>query len=162
MSKGLSGLLTGIFFATVTYSEAQLRVGMHVGYATEFKALAGINGEFFLSQRISLSPSAVIYARQENDYGNWEQSTSYWELNADSHFYFIRDQSFYLLGGLTYVHKKTTLTGFEDYNNSLLGINLGLGANFGSKKVHPFFEIKYGGVYESQFIGITGVRFDLK
>lgn len=159
MSKKRIGLLIAISLAAYTYSVAQSRVGAQIGYGTEFKGLAGINGEFFISQRLSLSPSAAFYVPQSFYNGAYE--ISYWELNADAHFYFMKDEGVYALGGLSFVQKKITSPDYDDYSDGVVTINLGLGANFGKKKIHPFFEFIYKGGWEEQFIVCGGVRFDL-
>lgn len=115
-------------------SSAQ-KIGVMLGYGTEVEELGiGLNGEFNINSKVSISPSFVYWFP--------EDPISWWEFNANVNYYFTTAGSadFYGLGGIN-------LFGYNvegGDGESEVGLNLGAGCNFNiGKSWEPFTEIKF-------------------
>lgn len=134
-------------------SSAQ-KIGVMLGYGTEVEQLGlGINGEFNINSKVSISPSFVYWF--PNDPINW------WEFNANVNYYFTKAGSadFYGLAGINLFSAK--IDDAED-GNSDVGLNLGAGANFNiGKSWEPFTELKFV-IGDADQLGLFfGVKFKL-
>jgi opacity protein-like surface antigen len=145
-------------------SFAQSRLGLQAGYGFEIeKPFAGLNGEFFLADRVSIAPDISFYAPEQATIFGTQYKVSFWELNGDLHFYFNKGEkaSFYALGGVNHVTAKVK-AGSQSASDSETGANVGLGVSFSSPKSVPFIQFKYETVGTGQFVIMGGVRFPLK
>jgi outer membrane immunogenic protein len=133
-------------------SSAQ-KIGVMLGYGTEVEELGiGINGEFNINDKVSISPSFVYWFP--------EDPISWWEFNANVNYYFTKAGSadFYGLAGIN-------LFGYniEDGDGqSEVGLNLGAGANFDiGKSWEPFTELKFV-IGDADQLGLFfGVKFKI-
>lgn len=118
-------------------SSAQ-KIGVMLGYGTEVEELGiGINGEFNINDKVSISPSFVYWFP--------EDPISWWEFNANVNYYFTKAGAadFYGLAGINLFSAKVDYNGEND-SNSEVGLNLGAGANFNiGKNWEPFTELKF-------------------
>jgi outer membrane protein X len=133
-------------------SSAQ-KIGVMLGYGTEVEDLGlGINGEFNINDRVSISPSFIYW---------FVENASVWEFNANVNYYFTKagTADFYGLAGINLFGVK--VEGAED-GNSEVGLNLGAGANFDiGKSWEPFTELKFV-IGDFDQLGIFfGVKFKL-
>ena len=114
-------------------SSAQ-KIGVMLGYGTEVEELGlGINGEFSINEKVSISPSFVYWFP--------EDPISWWEFNANVNYYFTKAGSadFYGLAGINLFGYK-----YDGDGQSEVGLNLGAGANFNiGKNWEPFTELKF-------------------
>lgn len=133
-------------------SSAQ-KIGVMLGYGTEVEELGiGINGEFNINDKVSISPSFVYWFP--------EDPISWWEFNANVNYYFTKAGSadFYGLAGIN-------LFGYNIENGdgqSEVGLNLGAGANFDiGKSWEPFTELKFV-IGDADQLGLFfGVKFKI-
>jgi outer membrane immunogenic protein len=146
-------------------SQAQIRVGGFLGFGSEVEqAGIGINGEFVLSEKVAISPNLLFYFPKKN--GNIK--TSFWELNGNLNYYFLNSEpvSVYGIAGLnvTSIKVKYDDNAFfdNDYSDSEVGLNLGIGANFTVGNVLPFSELKYTVSDFDQLVFILGVKFPIR
>jgi outer membrane protein X len=154
-------LLVLMLAAIVVSSNAQTRVGALLGYASKFSQPAlGGNLEFFIDEKISLSPNLLLYFPESHNNKRW----GYFEINFNGNYYFYSKDvfEFYGLGGLNYTHVRFKDKTFTDnsYVDGNLNLNLGGGINF--KIGHgflPFSEVRYviGGT--NQVVVVAGLRF---
>src|SRR5688572_10773144 len=118
-------------------SSAQ-KIGVMLGYGTEVEELGiGVNGEFNINDKVSISPSFVYWFP--------EDPISWWEFNANVNYYFTKAGSadFYGLAGINLFSAKIDYNGEND-SNSEVGLNLGAGVNFNiGKNWEPFTELKF-------------------
>lgn len=125
--------VVGFLFAAGTAS-AQ-KVGVFLGYGTEVEELGiGVNGEFNINSKVSIAPSFIYWFP--------EDPISWWEFNANGHYYFATSGSadFYGLAGINLFSAK--IEGGD--SESEVGLNLGAGANFNiGKNWEPFTELKF-------------------
>ena len=150
-----------VLFIAVTSAVSQVRVGGMLGYGSEVEQLGiGVNAEFHINDKMSLAPNLFFYLPEKTG----GVKLSYWELNADFHYYFLSADviGLYGLGGLNLTTAKfkaddTFLNGRED-SHSELGLNLGLGANFDLGTVIPFAELKYVAGDADQAVVFFGVK----
>jgi outer membrane protein X len=134
-------------------SSAQ-KIGVMLGYGTEVEDLGiGVNGEFNINDRVSISPSFIYW---------FVENASVWEFNANVNYYFTKAGSadFYGLAGINMFSAKADFEGAE--RNSEVGLNLGAGANFNvGKSWEPFTELKFV-IGDFDQLGIFfGVKFKL-
>lgn len=133
-------------------SSAQ-KIGVMLGYGTEVEELGiGINGEFNINDKVSISPSFIYWFP--------EDPISWWEFNVNVNYYFTKAGSadFYGLAGIN-------LFGYniEDGDGqSEVGLNLGAGANFDiGKSWQPFTELKFV-IGDADQLGLFfGVKFKI-
>jgi outer membrane immunogenic protein len=144
-------------------SFAQVRVGGMVGYGSDINQWGlGANAEFFFnnSSKMAIAPKLMFYFPQKSGGIKY----SYWELNGDFHYYFVKDNpvGIYGLAGLnlTTVRTKAAANYLEGYDNSHseLGVNLGLGMNVDVGSVLPFAEVKYIAGNISQTVIFLGLK----
>jgi outer membrane immunogenic protein len=150
--------VVGFLFAASTVS-AQ-KVGGFLGYGAEIESLGiGVNGEFDLSQKLTLSPSFIFFF--PNDDFTWI------DLNGNLNYYFLNEgvDLYGLVGlNLAIVSYNGNNQVVEDNTDSELGLNFGFGANFDvGQKFEPFAEMKYAALSDfDQFSIIFGLKFRLK
>jgi hypothetical protein len=165
MSKKHLVIVLAFILCSAMQANSQTRLGVQAGYGTEIETLFfGFHGEFFLNEKVSLAPGFSFYLPQKVDIGGNEVKSKYWELNGDVHYYFSKSgtASFYGLGGLNYLHAKTTysdILNLPDESDGEIGINLGIGLNIEKGNTIPFFELKYETTAEGQFVILGGIRF---
>lgn len=132
-----SVLAFGLFFS----AKAQ-RLGLGLAYGSEVKAGGvAINGEFFLSKRIAISPAAIFYFDKA------------WEANGNLNFILAGSSSVlpYAIAGLNI---------FSSSGSTNLAANLGFGANYKiSRKSRLFTEAKFELGESQQFVILGGIKF---
>jgi outer membrane immunogenic protein len=146
-------------------SIAQPRLGGMLGYGSEAEQWGlGVNGEFFLSNRVSASPGLFFYIPEKNK----GVKRSFWEINGNFHYYFLEEDFIELYGlaglNLTSFRVRTDdefLDGRES-SDSELGVNFGLGANFDAGAVVPYAELKYTASALDQAVIFIGLKFPLR
>lgn len=161
-------LLTIAFVLTSMASFAQTRVGGYLGYGSEVESLAlGVNAEFFVAEKISIAPSFTFFFPKKDEFFGVTVKTSFWELNADGHYYFTdsdADVAFYGLAGLNLLGVKQTVESggtSDSASDTEFGLNLGAGANFTMGNLMPFAEVKFETVGDGQLVLLAGLRFAL-
>ena len=144
-------------------TRAQIRIGGAVGYATGLNQFcAGTNGEFFVSDKISLAPSILGFFLQTSP----RERNGVVEINFDGHYYVYTYDvfQFYGIGGLSYlVSNYDGDAGLkeENYTRSNLTLNLGGGVNFDlGKKAMPYSEIKVA--FDNEVAVTIGLKIKLK
>src|SRR5690606_41039103 len=105
----------------------------------------GANAEFGILEKLSVSPSFAYYFTENTDFAKM----SFWELNANAHYYFTSEGplAFYGLAGLNYTHTSVSFDfgdiglggmGSASGGDGKIGLNVGGGANFNiGSKVMP-------------------------
>ena len=164
---------------TSNFSFAQVKVYPGLVYGSEIEKPGFVLGsEFFLSEKVSISPDFIYYLPQKESQvvstSKIEVKAQLWELNGNVHYYFVNNSSisFYGLGGLNYSHaavkyKQTdTDTGQVesefDVSDGEVGLNLGAGVNFAVRSsLTPFLELKYVAASTDQLVIGGGLKFDL-
>jgi len=113
------------------------KIGFFLGYGTEVEELGiGLNGEFGVSERVSIQPSFVYWFPEE--------PFTWWEFNANVNYYFTTEGTadFYGLAGINLFKYNVDIDGVD--GESEVGLNLGAGANFDiGKSWAPFTEVKF-------------------
>jgi outer membrane protein X len=151
-------LLACIPFATVAPAQ-EIRVGGFLGYASDDigQACLGITGEFMLNETMSIAPDVIQYFPETNE----NVKASWYEINANFNYYFLKEQKVQLYGqaGLNFTHFRASRNGNAFGTNGELGINIGFGLDFPvSDKVIPCLLMKYTiGDYDKALIG-AGVK----
>jgi outer membrane immunogenic protein len=158
-------LLTALSVILSFAAQAQIRIGGFLGFGTEVENPGlGINGEFTINDKVSISPNLLFYFPKKN--GGVKQSV--WELNGNVNYYFVSDNSFsfYGLAGLNVTNVKVKYNNFFGYDGSAsdseLGLNLGIGANFTAGNILPFAEMKYTISDFDQLVIMAGIKFPLR
>jgi len=131
-------LVIALLFVGFTQLQAQTKFGAQLNYSTSSVAALGIgaHAEIFLNDNMSIQPAFDYYFAKEYAPG---VSQSNWAINGDFHYYFTDDSpKFYGIGGLSFFSSSASGGGYTA-TGTTLGINLGVGANFGA----PFVEAKY-------------------
>lgn len=162
----LFGLLF-TFIAISTQAQEDTRLGAFLAYGTEIENLGvGVNAEFPIAEKITLSPSFIYYLPKE-EFGvdlNW------WEINANVNYYLLNESnlSLYAIGGLNYSNVSVSISdsipGIGDISSSdgRFGLNLGGGANFNiGSNITPFAELKYVIIDGGQLVLGAGVRIQI-
>jgi outer membrane immunogenic protein len=160
-------LLIPIFFiGFVLSSTAQndSRLGGFLAYGSEVESFGiGVNAEFSISKRISLSPSFIYYLPRKEG----QVKINWWEMNANAHYYFLKQSKldFFGLGGLNYTQIRINSNNFDGHasnSDGNLGLNLGLGANYEmGKLLTPFVHAKYIVMENGMFVVAAGLRIIL-
>jgi outer membrane immunogenic protein len=146
--------LAFIICMMATVDSSAQKIGVMLGYGTEVEDLGiGVNGEFNINDKVSISPSFVYW---------FVENASVWEFNANVNYYFTKAGSadFYGLAGINMFSAKADVEGAE--RNSEVGLNLGAGANFNiGKNWEPFTELKFV-IGDFDQLGLFfGVKFKL-
>jgi hypothetical protein len=143
---------------------SQIKAGAFLGYGSKTERVAlGVNGEFFVAEKISIAPSFNFLYSKTFDFFGTEVKTTLSEINADLHYYLLNSDAVgvYGLAGLNLL-LSTAKVGGESDSDTEVGANIGAGANFlNSGKISPFVEIKYETKFEQVLFG-GGVRFTIK
>lgn len=156
-----------VSFGSIFVSSAQIdtRIGGGLAYGSEIENIGiGVNGEFGIMDKLSISPSFIFYLPKEEGPVN----VSWWEVNGNANYYFIQKEDFsvYGLAGINYTHVKVDYSGSSIYDfeatEGRIGLNIGGGAtyDFGSKII-PFAELKYVVIDEGQLVLMAGVKFNI-
>jgi len=156
----LALILLAVFGVT---AKAQTRVAPMLGYATKYSQPAlGGNAEFFIEDKISISPSMLLYFPESHQNSRW----GYVEFNLNGNYYFYSKDvfEFYAIGGLNYsrVRYKDKINGDNSYSDDNINLNIGGGINFKvDTDLLPFSEIRYvlGGT--DQAVIVAGVKFTI-
>ncbi len=152
--KRLLGLLIFTVAVFVTQHANAQKLGVFLGYGTEVEELGiGVNGEFAINDKVAIAPSLIYWFP--------EDPVSWWEFNANAMYYFTKAGSadFYGLAGINLFSAK--VEGGD--NNSEVGLNIGVGANFNiGKNWEPFTELKFVLGDADQLGLFFGARFKLR
>ncbi|PKD19447.1 hypothetical protein APR41_15925 [Salegentibacter salinarum] len=167
MKKTLFSIILMLGFLSTTQAQEETRIGGFLAYGTEIENLGiGVNAEFPVMEKLSISPSVIYYFPKE-EYGfkmNWL------EFNANANYYFLNnsDLGVYALGGLNYSSIKVSyddswgMGGNFSASDGRFGLNLGGGLNFDiGSSILPFAEIKYVILDSGQLVASAGVKFKL-
>lgn len=151
-------LFTLLLAGVISFAaSAQTRVGGLLAYGSEIESM-GIGGvaEFMIKENMGISPSLVFF------FGN--DDYTWWELNGNFNYYFATEGSaqIYGLAGLNFASIGYD-NDFYDDSDTEVGLNLGIGANFVTKKDNllPFVEVKYVVSDADQLCIFAGVKFIL-
>ncbi|MBT1702812.1 outer membrane beta-barrel protein [Chryseosolibacter indicus] len=153
-------LFSTLFCSALT---AQIRVGGMLGTGTDIDRWGlGINAEYLFNEKMGVAPKLFFYFPEDTGVGK----ISFWELNADFHYYFLSEDvvSVYGLAGLNFLFGKINYDNdlfLDDRSDSDVGLNLGVGANFFVGKVIPFAELKYVAGGADQAVIFLGVKFPI-
>ncbi len=133
--KKVGAILSFILCMLAAVDSSAQKIGVFLGYGTEVEELGiGINGEFNINSKVSIAPSFIYWFP--------EDPISWWEFNANAHYYFTKAGSadFYGLAGINLFGYNVDGADGE----SEVGFNLGAGANFNiGKNWEPFTELKF-------------------
>jgi hypothetical protein len=158
-------LILGISMVFTAASNAQIRVGGMLGYGSQISQWGlGLNGEFFINEKMAIAPSLLFYFPEKS--GGYKYS--YWELNGNFHYYFLSQEvvSLYGLAGLNMttarIRRNNDFINGVDRSNSQAGLNIGFGANFNLGTVIPFAELKYIAGNIDQAVLFLGVKLPIK
>lgn len=166
----LSLLFIGLFSNHAQAQVIDTRIGGMLAYGTEIENLGiGVNAEFGIADKISISPSLIYYLPKS--YGPTKMN--WLEVNANANYYFLNDDKFdvYGLAGLNYssisVKYDGPSFGGVDGNfkgsDGRFGLNLGAGANMhlSNDNIMPFAELKYVIIDGGQLVIAAGVKFKI-
>lgn len=154
---------------TANAQEIETRIGGMLTYGTEIENIGvGVNAEFGIMDKLSISPSFIYYLPKETG----PIKVNWFEFNANANYYFLQDEKFdfYGLGGLNYTHVNVKYDGptFEGLGGSVnggdgrVGLNLGGGANLNlDGNITPFAELKYVIIDGAQLVIAAGVRINI-
>lgn len=153
------------FFSTILCSTvfAQFRVGAMLGTGTEIDRWGlGVNAEYLFNEKMGVAPKLFFYFPEDVP----GAKLSFWELNADFHYYFLSEDivSIYGLAGLNFLFGKINYDNdllLDDRTNNDVGLNLGIGANIHVGTVIPFAELKYVAGDADQAVIFLGVKFPI-
>lgn len=161
---------TAIFFIPKnSIAQIDTRIGGMLAYGTEIKNIGfGVNAEFGIMEKLSISPSFIYYLPKTEG----PVKINWFEFNANANYYFLADQEFdfYGLAGLNYSSVKVKYDGgfggmfgggSASTSDGRLGLNLGAGANFNLNGITPFAEIKYVIIDGGQLVLAAGVKFNI-
>jgi outer membrane immunogenic protein len=157
--KKLGVLVAFIVCMGAAVDSSAQKIGVMLGYGTEVEQLGlGVNGEFNINSKVSISPSFVYWFPNE--------PLKFWEFNANVNYYFTKAGSadFYGLAGInlfTVKYDGDVPAGVDD-SESKVGLNLGAGANFNiGKSWEPFTELKFV-IGDADQLGLFfGVKFKI-
>lgn len=143
-------------------ANAQVRFGAFMGYAEKIDLWGlGAQVEVIVSDRVGISPSFVYFFPRKL---NADVQTTFWEWNANGHYYLINGDkvNFYGLAGFNYSTTRVStedVSGDQIVNDYNAGLNLGAGLLFKIDRLLPFAEAKYTAGSYSQFAFFAGVRY---
>lgn len=131
------------------FAQAQVKVGAHLGFSAVKDFGVGVNGEYFLNEKISIAPDfAYFFTTSEPNV----KRTSY-EINLNGHYYFYEKDKFKSFGLLGLNHSRfSTSSKFEsdfitntlDLSFSKTTLNLGIGITYQvADKIELFSSLKY-------------------
>lgn len=159
--------MAALFFGGLFVSSAQVetRIGGMLAYGTEIENPGmGVNAEFGILEKLSVSPSFIYYLPKEEAGIN----INWFELNGNANYYFLQGNSdVYGLAGLNYTSVKVDYSENSFFSgNSIsdgrMGLNIGGGANFHiGSSILPFAEVKYVIIDGGQLVIAAGVKFAL-
>ncbi len=157
--KKLFFLASVVLCLLAAHSVSAQKIGGFLAYGSEIESLGiGVNGEFNVAQKLTISPSFVFYF-PNND-------VTWLELNGNLNYYLLREGiDFYGLAGLNLaiLSYASNSPYYEGGSNSEIGLNLGFGVNFDvGQSFKPFAEMKYT-ISDFDQLGIFfGLKFNLK
>jgi len=159
MKKLLFLVFSVVLCLFAAQSVSAQKIGGFLAYGSQIESLGiGVNGEFDLSQKLTLSPSFVFFFPKNN--------FTWVDLNGNVNYYFLKEGvDFYGLVGLNLAI--LSYNGNDQFiqnnTNSELGINLGIGTNFDvGQNFKPFVEMKYVLSDADQFAVFFGLKFNVK
>lgn len=174
--KKLTIAVLSLFFlslfslTTVRAQTVDTRVGGMVAYGSEIENVGvGVNAEFGILDKLSVSPSFIYYFPKEEG----PVEATWFEINANANYYVLENTQFdvYGLAGLNYTHVKVDVDmpsvggfggGSSSGSDSRFGLNLGAGGNINlSGGIMPFAELKYVIIDDGQFVIAGGVKFKI-
>ncbi len=143
------------FISTASFAQFKFGGGLTLGSKVSIdddlseKMGIGLNirGDYSFNDALSVSPGFTLFFPSAPG----DVDITLWQLNADAHYNFYNADgiSIYGLGGLNYRYAKV-----EDFDDSEIGLDLGVGANF-----NKFFgEIKYDTAFEQVALSV-GIMF---
>lgn len=154
-------------FGGISISSAQMdtRIGAMLAYGTEIENPGiGVNAEFGVMEKLSISPSFIYYFPKEES----GISINWWEINANANYYFLQGNTdVYGLAGLNYSSVKVEFPENSFFSGASasdgrFGLNIGGGANFNlGGAITPFAELKYVIIDGGQLVIGAGVKFTL-
>ncbi|MGB3465432.1 MAG: hypothetical protein WBA74_09180 [Cyclobacteriaceae bacterium] len=146
---------------------AQKYVGGGIAFGSEIESVGlFVNGEYFVTDQISVAPSLIYFAPR--DFGSVKIRQSEFNINGNYHFDTDTGLDFYALAGLNFAFISTPIvnpfTGVETRSsNTEVGLNIGGGFNYQWKdNLLPFVEIKYSLSDYDQLVLMGGVKLILK
>ncbi len=146
---------------------AQKYIGGGLAFGSQIESAGiGINGEYFVTDQISIAPS-LIYFFPRTLFGDLKFKQT--DLNINANYHFITDNEFdiYALGGINVaivsVPFFNPFSGERNSNSATeIGLNIGGGFNYHlNDKLLPFAELKYNISSFDQLILMGGVRIIL-
>lgn len=159
--------IAALFFGGLFVSSAQVetRIGGMLAYGTEIENPGiGVNAEFGILEKLSVSPSFIYYLPK--DLGGI--SINWWELNGNANYYFLKGNiDVYGLAGLNYTnvsmdYPDNPFLPDGSVSDGRFGLNIGGGANFDiGSSILPFAELKYVVIDGGQLVIAAGVKFAL-
>lgn len=167
----LLAVLLLAFIGTLSAQKSKT-AGVHIAFGSEIEQVGiGVNGEFFVAEKVSIAPELNLFFPEKNTYNNGGFKSTYkystWSVSGDVHYYFVTTDKigFYGLAGLSLAvvrwstNINTNPPQETSDSDSELGLNLGVGANFTVPgKIIPFGQLKYETHYE-QLLLQAGIRF---
>jgi outer membrane protein with beta-barrel domain len=165
----LFSVIALIFILSICQSNAQTRFGGFLAFGTEIETLGiGANGEFFITEEISIAPDILYFFPNKTDLGSGEELKLKWfEFNANGHYHFDTGGSVmpYGLAGLNFaiVGIESTASSLPfDESSTEVGLNLGGGADFDiGSNIMPFAEIRFVIGNADQLVLSGGVRIGI-
>lgn len=146
---------------------AQKYIGGGLAFGTQIESVGiGINGEYFVTDQISIAPS-LIYFFPRTLFGDLKFKQTDLNINANYHFDTDSELDFYALGGINFAIVSVPFFNpftAERTSNTATEVGLNLGAGFNYKlndKLMPFAELKYNISNFDQLILMGGVRLIL-
>jgi hypothetical protein len=134
-------LMTGLLMVNCAFG--QVKLGAFVGRYPNRNLGLGVGAEIDLHKKLSISPSLAVYFPRAYGAGG----TFMANLNANYKFFSTQKVGFYTVSGVVVLRNRTI---FYDGGNSpgnlnqtLGGINLGIGANINLTTFTPFAETNY-------------------
>ena len=137
-------ILTLLFFGFLSYFSTAQRIGAGLAYGSDVSVAGlGINGEFFLKDKVAVSPGFIFYFEDA------------WEANGNVNWMLSGNDAIlpYAITGLNIISSN---------GNSELGINAGIGSNFDiGGRSRPFAEVKYVLGDADQLVLLGGIKFPI-
>jgi outer membrane protein X len=165
----LSLMFLGLFSKNVQAQEIETRIGGMLAYGSEIENIGiGVNAEFGITDKLSISPSFIYYFPKEVG----PVKVNWFEINGNANYYLLQDEGFqvYGLAGLNYTNMKVKYDGpsSEAYGGNFsgsdgkFGLNIGAGANLNlDGNITPFAELKYVISDFDQLMIAAGVKFNI-
>lgn len=155
-------LAIGLTLFSVNAQAQEFKAGLGAGYGTQIESIAvqgGIIAGFTDQFRV-----AADFKYFFPDYPSGGHNY-FWEINSNLHYILLAQLStkIYGLAGINFAHQNvdTPQKKSLNTNNTEIGLNLGVGAEYGLGFVSLFGEAKYAVSNYDQFDISAGLRFGL-